>query len=173
MTVSTPANLPQVTIRVGATVHGHVSLQAIQVGSTAWSAIGPSVTLTSDSDGSQLTTSVASDGTFSIEIEGVTPGAYTIRATADGFQTAKRVGLTIGGAEITMPDVELKIGLVNPDTWVDGLDLSLVIGNFGYFTTDRTDTFDNFVDLNSDGAVITLDISPVIANIGMSGNQSW
>ena len=63
--------------------------------------------------------------------------------------------------------------MVNNDSWVDGPDLSLVVVNYGYFTTDRTDAFDNWVDLNGDGAVSALDISPVIANIGLWGTQSW
>ena len=72
-----------------------------------------------------------------------------------------------------MTSVHLLNGMVNPGTIVDGIDLSLVVVNYGLMTADRTDGSGNWVDLNADGAVSGLDISSVIANVGVSGVQTW
>ena len=54
--------------------------------------------------------------------------------------------------------------------------MSLIISSYGISTSDRTDgaTVDpDVVDLNADGAVSALDISPVVSNIALFGTQSW
>jgi hypothetical protein len=160
-----------VTIAVGATVFGEISLQAVPAGSAGFTTIAPSVMLTLDGSATSVEKPVAADGTFSIE--GIAYGTYTITAIANGFQSAERIGFVVADPDITMPNVELKIGFVNGDSQIDAPDLSLVVGSYGYYTSDRTDSFNNWVDLNGDGAVSALDISPVIANIGLWGTQSW
>ena len=167
--VSSPVTT--VTISVGSAINGNVGLQSVATGSTAFSNIGVTVTLSPDGGGDELTAQVGADGAFSML--GVIAGSYTITASTGGFQSAERVDLVIVESDIVMPVVELKIGLVNGDSWIDGPDLSLVVGNFGYFTTDRTDSFDNWVDLNGDGAVSALDISSTVSNIGLWGEQAW
>ena len=130
------------------------------------------MTLTPTGGGSPVT--LASDGTF--VLIAVPAGTYTIDVSAVGFQSAERTGVVIGAADTAMPAIELFSGLVNSDATVDGADLSLIVSSYGISTSDRTDiaTVDpDVVDLNSDGAVSALDISPVISNISLSGTQSW
>ena len=79
----------------------------------------------------------------------------------------------ITAVDIVMPDIQLKIGMVNNDPLIGGSDLSIVVSNYGFIILNRTDSFDNWVDLNGDGAVSALDISPVIVNIGLWGTQTW
>ena len=72
--------------------------------------------------------------------------------------------------------VILMSGFVNDDSVVDALDLSLVVSTYGSSTVDRTDgsgSGTNYVDLNADGSVSGLDISPVISNISLAGIGTW
>lgn len=161
------------TITIGPNITGTVALQGVSTGSSSFSTVGPIVTLAPDGGGSVTIVAVAADGTFSFF--GVATGTYTITAFANGFQSAERAGpgQAVDTTDITMPATQLRSGLVNGNTVVDGADLSLVIEQFGSITADRTDGLGNWVDLNADGAVSGFDISPVVANLGVFGSKAW
>ncbi len=159
------------TVIVGAAIGGTVSLQGVADGSPASAAIGLTVTLTPNGAGPSTVVAVASDRTFSFT--DVAAGSYTITASADGFRSRQRAGAIVSTLGIALPHVTLDAGMVNADTTIDGADLSLVAGNFGSTTFDRTDGLGNCIDLNADGAVSAMDISSVTVNIGLTGIQPW
>ena len=76
-------------------------------------------------------------------------------------------------ADIAMPTIELQGGLVNGDTTVDAVDISLVVTNFGLTPGDRTDGSGNWVDINGDAAVSGIDISITLSNILLTGTKAW
>lgn len=134
-------------------------------------AIGATVTVTHNGGGLFSTVAVASDGTFTITDAPV--DTYTIAVTAAGYQPAEDSTLGVVDADIIMSAVELRGGLVNGDTLVDGSDISLVVTAFGTSPGARVDGGDNWVDINGDGAVSGVDISITLSNVTMSGVKAW
>ena len=160
-------------------ITGTITLQGTS-GTTASStaemvlAIGPTITLISNTGGVGVATStvlVASDGTFTLVDAPV--DTYTITVAASGYQIAEDASLSVTVADVVMATINLKGGLVNGDTIVDGADVSLVISNFGTITGDRTDGSGNWVDINGDTAVSAIDISITISNLALTGTQAW
>ena len=116
---------------------------------------------------------MASDGTFTITNAPV--DTYTIAVTANGYQAAENAALGVDAADIIMPSIELRGGLVDGDGIVDASDVSLVVTSFGLTPSDRTDGGGNYVDINGDSAVSGIDISIALSNIlpPLTGTQSW
>ena len=134
-------------------------------------AIDAQVTLTHDGGPVFGTVTVASNGTFSITNAPV--DLYSISVIATGYQTATNAAFNVSVADVPMAIIELKGGLVNGDTVVDGVDLSLLVTNFGTTPSDRTDGSGNWVDINGDDAVSGIDISIALSNISLTGIQAW
>ena len=72
-----------------------------------------------------------------------------------------------------MPSTELQGGLVNSDSIVDAVDISLVVTSFGLTPAGRTDGSGNWVDINGDAAVSGIDISITLSNILLTGTKAW
>ncbi len=143
----------------GATLPAHVIL------------IGATVTITHNGGSLFSTVAVASDGTFTITDARV--DTYTIAVTADGYQTAEDVALGVVNVDIVMPTIELQGGLVNSDSIVDAVDISLVVTAFGTTPVARVDGSGNWVDINGDSAVSGIDISITLSNVTMGAVITW
>ena len=74
---------------------------------------------------------------------------------------------------MTLPEVELRAGLVDADSVVSIRDISAVAVLFGQEVDNRVDDLGRIVDINADGVVNALDISAVASNFGMIGPQAW
>ena len=143
----------------GATLPAHVIL------------IGATVTITHNGGSLFSAVSVASDGSFTITDAPV--DTYTIAVSASGYQAAENTALGVVAADIVMPSTELQGGLVNSDSIVDAVDISLVVTAFGTTPVARVDGSGNWVDINGDSAVSGIDISTTISNVTMDAVKTW
>jgi len=164
------SSTPSAPVTSGAvSLAGVVRLQGIT--SPDIGAIGATAILTPSSGGSSTIAALSSDGSFSFF--GVSPGTYEVQAAAPGYISALRQGVVIAGSLVTLPEVELRAGLVDADSVVSIRDISAVAVLFGQEVDNRVDDLGRIVDINADGVVNALDISAVASNFGMIGPQAW
>lgn len=176
----TVTNIPEITAPAGT-----VTLQGLipaEDHDTQFNTIDPKVDLVLAADGATgtavLTADVDPDGSFAFS--GMAEDVYLLRIRADAYFTH-----ILGGIDLTTSDfdlgadpVKLLGGLIVPTvTVVDGLGLAAVLGSFGVestaLTSGRLDGAGNFVNINADSAVTSQDVSTLISNFGLSGDQPW
>ena len=115
---------------------------------------------------------VEQDGVF--EFGGVLAGTYTLTASADGYLSAEHSGVGVElGKALTLPDVELRAGLVNSDNVVGIADITAIMDSLGLTVTNRRDAQDRVVDINGDGVVNILDMTAAASNFGKTSPQPW
>ena len=158
-------------VNVVSSVSGHISLQGVVSSSTAFTLIGPTVTLIPDAGGTSTTVVVASDGSFDFSI--LSGGSYDLVATPPGFISALRQGLVLVGPSIELSPVELRAGLVDGDDVVSIRDISASAASFGQVIVDRIDAQGRVVDMNANGIVDILDISAIASNFGSFAPILW
>jgi hypothetical protein len=147
----------------GVTVNGTVTLQ----GRTATfpQNVGHSIATVTMSPGN-ITANVAMDGTF--QFANVSAGTVTFTASAPGYLSAQRADIQVGNSAVVLPAVQLRMGKVNADDAVTGIDLSAVVQAFGSSPPNRVDGQGNIVDQNGDGGVTGTDLSGVVSSFGLS-----
>ncbi|HET9913176.1 MAG TPA: NBR1-Ig-like domain-containing protein, partial [Anaerolineales bacterium] len=106
---------------------------------------------------------VAFDGVFNHTI---TPGTYTLVATADGFLSASASVTITEGTITTMPTLHLPAGDVDNNNVIDQYD-ALTIG-MNYNTQ-----FPEAADLNHDGIINVLDLEVLARNYRKTGPVPW
>ena len=74
---------------------------------------------------------------------------------------------------MTLPEVELRAGLVNGDNAVDISGLTAIMDSFGQTVTNRRDAQDRVADINGDTVVNILDMTAAACNLGKTNPQSW
>lgn len=153
------------------TVTGTVTLQARATGTGGNVGHGLAV-VTLISGTTTVRGSVRQDGAFTIAR--VPTGTYTATASAQGYLSAQRTGVVVAdGATNNLPAVQLRLGLVNHDNGVTGIDLSAVVQSFGASPATRLSAQGFFVDNNGDGAVTGIDLSGIANNFGLTSPTSW
>ncbi len=189
----TVTNVPEIVAPAGT-----VTLQGVNPGpthDTQFLAIAPTVDLVLAANGplgvAEASVAVDPDGSFSFT--GIAEGLYLLRISADGYFThilGDGVGEEI---DVTTSDFDLgpsgenkpvrMLGglVVDPgDGMVNGEDLSPVLTTIftvpagpGSGFDPRQDGLGNWVDIDGNGGVDGSDVSILISNFGLSGDQPW
>jgi cytochrome c peroxidase len=153
------------------TVTGTVTLQARAT--TTGVNVGHGIAVVTLTSGNTvLRGSVRQDGAFAIPR--VPVGTFTATASAQGYLSAERANVMVtDGATTILPAVQLRLGKVNHDIGVTGVDLSAVVQSFGASPATRLSAQGFFVDNNGDGAVTGIDLSGIVNNFGLTSPTSW
>ena len=104
-----------------------------------------------------------SDGVFG---HTVSPGIYTVIASADGFLSARGSVTVTAGNISTLPAIHLLTGDIDNNNIIDQFD-ALTIG-MNYNTP-----FPEAADLNKDGIINVLDLELLAQNYRKTGPVAW
>lgn len=136
----------------GVTVSGTVTLQGRKASD------GASLTLSSSGENYYAVT--GNDGKYTFD--GVNPGEYTLTVEKDGYLLQKTTVSVEDAVEV--PAMTLYGGDINADAYINGADLSLLLGNFG--TAPGTAGREDRADINGDTYVNGGDLSLLLSNFG-------
>ncbi|MBL8166070.1 MAG: carboxypeptidase regulatory-like domain-containing protein [Anaerolineae bacterium] len=116
-------------------------------------------------DGSTLELPVSADGQFMFS--SMTPGAYTLVASAPRYLSARAEFSLEQGKAVQLPPAELFAGDTNEDSVIDLLDAALIAANFdGPATVVEA-------DLNGDDWIDVRDLTIIGRQFGMAAPTSW
>jgi hypothetical protein len=103
------------------------------------------------------------DGTFSFTIS---PGTYSVVATASGFLSAQGSVTLTSGNTTTLPSVTLLAGDIDGNNVIDPLDALTIGMNYNGSTPSSA-------DLNNDGVINVLDLELLANNYRVTGPVPW
>lgn len=109
------------------------------------------------------TSSLNMDGSFTLPIS---PGRYSVLATAPGFLSALGNAIITNGNTVILPSIQLLPGDIDNNNTIDALD-ALTIG-MSYHQSVPT-----AADLNDDGIINVLDLELLAKNYRRTGPLDW
>ncbi len=89
-------------------------------------AVIPFAAVTLVGDGFTLSATVSDEGIY--RFAGISAGTYTLTASASGFQTAERAGLSFGGNEEGRIDLQLDLATITEELTVNGETQTVTMG---------------------------------------------
>jgi hypothetical protein len=153
------------SVATGVTLSGSVDLEFCDAPATCFP-----ITVELEGAGTSVQTSADAAGNWTLE--SVSPGTYTLTASASGHLSREQQGLVVGASDQVVATTELLGGDLDGNAYVNIQDISGMASKFGQPSTNCA--VDGLpADLDCNGLVDINDLTGAVGNFGAAGPTPW